>query len=201
MRLPAWIRPPEATVADHEAQLDAARDALTAAEAAITAAVVAFDAEPTPAHEKAVFAAQDAEKGARLQIERAERLLAAAKEREAAEHRAQLEAERDQLKASLDPAALKAERAADQAAEVAAIRELVRVRSARFDVEQRIQRRTDRLRNIRVELGEQHAMHHHYSAPVVSTTEIEAALQADKVAPVERDRMLVHRLLSALKGY
>lgn len=83
MALPTWLRKPTATAAELEEQLHAAEEAHAEAAQAVSEAVSAFDEDPTPTREKAVLAAREAEERARLHVDRADRLLSAARQREA----------------------------------------------------------------------------------------------------------------------
>ncbi len=86
MKLP-WIRTGSASVAELRQQLDAAHTAENAATRATEAAQRAFDADGSAPSEKALLAARDAERGAAEHVARAERLLAAGEQAEAAELR------------------------------------------------------------------------------------------------------------------
>lgn len=83
MALPSWLKRPTATAAELEEQLHAAQGAHEEAVQAVAAAVEAFDDDPSASAEKRLLSAREAEERARLHVDRAERLLSAARKREA----------------------------------------------------------------------------------------------------------------------
>lgn len=113
MKLPKsvekWLRGPDAPSPDLEAQRHAAQEALEAATRATVVAQDAFDATGTLETQAALTAAQDAERAAQQHVERAERLLAAAREREAAEQCTRELAEADDIAGRVCHAGLIAE--------------------------------------------------------------------------------------------
>lgn len=83
MALPSWLKRPTATAAELVEQLHAAQGAHEEAVQAVAAAVEAFDDDPSASAEKRLLSAREAEERARLHVDRAERLLSAARKREA----------------------------------------------------------------------------------------------------------------------
>lgn len=149
-----WIRTRSATRADLEAQLGAAQKALDAAKETTAAAVAAFDENPDDAATKCLTRARATEAVTVEHVARAQRLLEAAVEREAAELRAkQLERKRE-LEESLEPKALMEERAPSLHAEVEALTQAAAAHARRQAVEAAIAARTHELDNVRVQLGE-----------------------------------------------
>ncbi len=94
MKLPnvlSWLRPPAAPTPDLEAQHAAAQAAHESAAAAVVTAQAAFDAAGSADTLEALTSARDAERAAAEHVARAGRLLDAAREREAAAARVELE--------------------------------------------------------------------------------------------------------------
>lgn len=108
MRLPPWLRPRSATIAELREQLTAAQTAHTAALEAIPAAEATFDDAGAESAARALQTAAEAERYAAAHVARAGRLLAAAEAAEAENARADLIRRRDALQARLTRAAVEA---------------------------------------------------------------------------------------------
>jgi hypothetical protein len=138
MRIPTWIRPRSASSPELAEQLEHAAAALAAATAAIAPAQASFDDDPSDSAAKALRAARDAESLAREHHARAERLLTAAKEREAEKQRAADEARVAEIDAQLARAAALALAAALEADETEALLHVADLRAQRQQVADRL---------------------------------------------------------------
>lgn len=98
LNIPKWLRKPDAPSVDLDAQLRAAEEAAAAAQRATAVAQDAFDVAGTLETQQALTSAQDAERAAEQHVERAERLLTAAREREAAELRERQQARVEEIR-------------------------------------------------------------------------------------------------------
>lgn len=107
MKLPKWLKKPDAPSVNLEAQLQAAEETSQAAQRATAAAQDAFDGAGTLETQQALTAAQDAERAAQQHVERAERLLAAARQREAEELRQRNRARLQQIRGLVCHAAVR----------------------------------------------------------------------------------------------
>jgi hypothetical protein len=152
MKLP-FTKPKTAPVADLEAQLEAARTNAREADARVEAAIQAFDEAASPATERALVAARDEARVAGEYVARSERLLAAARDREAAHARAKVEARIRELEAELAQEQLRALREPGLQAEFSALVAAIEAHAARADVERVIFAKRQELANLRVSLG------------------------------------------------
>lgn len=148
-----WLRPKTATRAELETQLSAAQKTLAAAKEATASAVADFDEDPSASATKALMKAREAEAAAGEHLGRAERLFAAAVEREAKQKRAALIEQERELEASLTHTMLEKERAESLAAEVDALILATKAHAKRCAVESAIDARRSKLENVRRELG------------------------------------------------
>lgn len=152
MKLP-WIKPPTATVAELREQLEHAQSAHTDAEKAIAVAQSDFDAAVTPTTEKALRSARETAQASAEHLGRAQRLLAAAEEREATKQRQEFERQKADIEKSL--AALR-KRASDDLidAEVEALGAVADVRVQRLELRDEIREVRRNLAIVRGKLGE-----------------------------------------------
>ena len=126
--LTSFVRPRTAPVKDQEEQLSDLQQALADARAATAAAQDAFDLAGTPATEKALAKAQEAEQEAARYLARAERNLAAAEAKRAIEERRAKESRAAELQGLLSD---RHDEARLVEAEVAAWRSVVSARLER----------------------------------------------------------------------
>src|SRR5690606_33568043 len=101
LNLSKWLRPASASTEELDEQLTRAEQQYSEAITATVAAREAFDATGATSAENALVEAEDIERRASVHVERARRLLTAARERDEAEHRRQLEAEAEAIQAEL----------------------------------------------------------------------------------------------------
>jgi chromosome segregation ATPase len=148
---PVEPRGADAPTEELEAQLEEAEDALAAAREALDGARDHYDADGSAAAEDALLAARQAAQLAEERRDRARRLLERARERDAAEVRARLEAEVADLQAEIDR--LDGEREALARAEAEALRGVVEARFRRLEQNQAIKRLASRRRDLRRQIG------------------------------------------------
>lgn len=148
-----WIKPREATVADLEEQMEAATIAKADADRRYDAAIAAFDADPTSGATKALSQARESAQVAADHVGRAERLLAAAKDRERARLDAEARARIKSLQAEID-GALKARRNELAEQEADAFAQVVDVHHQRLLHERHVVRLQHEIRSLKLGVGE-----------------------------------------------
>jgi hypothetical protein len=149
----SWLRPPTAPPPDLEAQLTAARAACESATAAVASAQAAFDADGGTDTLAALTSARDAERACAEHVARAQRLLDAAREREAAAARVELEQQVSELERQLDERASNGDAPLLQR-EIDAWLAVVAAREARHEHLIDLQRRRTEIGRLRAALGE-----------------------------------------------
>lgn len=101
LSLPGWLRSPDASLEELEAQLVSAKAAAQQAAQAVSEAVTAYDAEPSAKSETKLHEARQAAASASERVARAERLLGPARAKAAEIERQRLREERDRLHAEI----------------------------------------------------------------------------------------------------
>lgn len=144
-------KPADASVTELEEQLAGARRLHEEDLALVRQAEETFDRDGTDKAAAELESAQAEARRSKLHIERAERLLVGAREREAEEERQRIEAELAQAEAEI--AELYDERQPLAAKEAQALRAAIEARFKRFELERRIQARRDALHARREKLG------------------------------------------------
>lgn len=188
---------------DLEGQLAKTKEAYEAAEVAAKAAQDLFDESGSPESEKNLRAALTARDSAKLYFEGAERVLAAAKEREAQAAREQLQRELAQVEQRI--AAMR-KRAKNElvAAEVDALIAVADIRVRRLELVDEIRGTLRERTMLRSRLGEPVEVVHIGSNPdQPSPYEVEAELskRANALDPVDPRRALLRELVPTRDAY
>ena len=185
LNLSKWLRPASASTEELAEQLEKAEQQYSDAVAATQAAREAFDTTGATSAENALVEAEDVERRARVHVDRAKRLLTAAQERDAAEHRRQLEAEAESLTAELKRLREQARRGPEVEAEVAALLAVADARVERWRLTHQTQETSRRLTIVQNKLGHTVRLESHISdAPYAHAvddrlTEIARSLRDD----------------------
>ncbi len=153
LSLSKWLRPANASTAELEQQLEQAEQQCREAQVAKEAAQEAFDVSGATSAENALLEAEDVGRRANVHFARAKRLLQAARERDEAEHKRQLEAEAQALEAELTQLRSRARSGPEVGAEVEALLRVVEARQERWRLTHRIRERARRLETVRLQLG------------------------------------------------
>lgn len=148
-----WIKPKEATVADLEEQMEAATIAKADADRRYDSAIAAFDSNPTAGATKALSQARESAQVAADHVGRAERLLAAAKDRERARHEADARARVKSLQAEID-GPLKRRRSELAEQEADAFAQVVDVHHQRLLHERQVEGLQREIRSLKLGVGE-----------------------------------------------
>lgn len=163
LSLSKWLRPASASTEELEAQLERAQEQHAQAQAATEQAQASFDAVGSTATENELIAAQDVERRASAHLDRARRLLTAAQERDAEEHRRQLESEAESLKTEIQRLRDQARRGPEVEQEVQALLAVADARIERWRLTHQTQEASRRLMVVENQLGRPTRVESHIS--------------------------------------
>lgn len=198
-KLLSWLRPPDAPPPDLEAQLEAARAALAAARETTRRAQQSFDETGSVEALRALTSAKDAERAAVEHVDRAERLLHAAREREAAEERRRLEKRRDELLSELERPAVTAATRPLIDREVDLFTQIVELRVERHALRERVRQKEAELRGIVGRLGEPRPVPDESWVPI-SNISLKRELENRLTELGEPRREILRQLIEGIKS-